>query len=693
MKTTVERVEPTERLADIQGTDEEGSPAEAASHQVHSFSRTLAKQYGVNAAIVIAYLANRIKAVEEKRKDNRGFFISIRGLAEHYPYLGPSAVAHAIATLRREGVLRGENHNQKKYDRTLWYSFVDPEMQKNGHWDPIKFNVHDAIKYGGVAEAVILGNIIHWVRFNRKSEPGYTWHRFSSHKLARHLPFSQRTISRALKNLVNKGAVELRKCPGFYHAAEYRVLDDSRVQDQSHEPKSEMHEPIPNIHEPTPEMHEPNCKMHEPKPGMHEPNPNDYTILKDPIRMTSLERFPCEDHVGENTFINPLAAPSGVCACSQTHFSQNENKEKEEEVVNPSDLPIPGSAADSEVKETEPLNERMPADRSILLAQQSLKRPPLGRSLPSSKESASLSSEVTTLPSVLPAPVLSIPAAPEKASGVSFSSSSSAWVDSAQPSGSLDASAGSTPTGSLLGPVIGKARSSSPFAKIPWSTESTAEERAKYEERKRRKAAEKQAEIERARKFKQWKEAQYDRYLESLERFASPYSKKEAVSKLSAEEKVRVLRAAINSRLKVGGWNQNLSCPYHLKLHYDQKGLDLARQFFQLNPALPVYELLMMLDECCDVDRFNEKPEGGFDEYFYERRAMNLAFFLKHLRILNTKLQKYPLPPDVVYLDEAEDTEANGKENPVDETQGNDQSISDNCNEPESEKVMEAVSA
>ena len=80
---------------------------------------------------------------------------------------------------------------------------------------------------------------------------------------------------------------------------------------------------------------------------------------------------------------------------------------------------------------------------------------------------------------------------------------------------------------------------------------------------------------------------------------ASPYKKKEDVKTLSAEEKVRVLKAALRSRQKTGGWNWGNKYRYSMGITYSKQSLALARRFFELNPDLTVEPLLQVLDACC----------------------------------------------------------------------------------------------
>jgi hypothetical protein len=88
--------------------------------EVHAFSRSLARIHGINAAILMAFLAHRIPAVESARKDRRGYYTSVKVMAKHYPYLTPSAIGYTLRQLRKNGVLLTDTNNRRAYDQTLW---------------------------------------------------------------------------------------------------------------------------------------------------------------------------------------------------------------------------------------------------------------------------------------------------------------------------------------------------------------------------------------------------------------------------------------------------------------------------------------------------------------------------------------------------------------------------------------------
>lgn len=95
----------------------------------HSFSVKLAKQYGVPAAIIIRHFAfwiEKNKAHGKYFHDGRTWsYCTIKGLAEIFDYWTIRQIRVILDKLLREGVILKANYNSKKYDRTLWYAFVD----------------------------------------------------------------------------------------------------------------------------------------------------------------------------------------------------------------------------------------------------------------------------------------------------------------------------------------------------------------------------------------------------------------------------------------------------------------------------------------------------------------------------------------------------------------------------------------
>lgn len=187
----------------------------------HSFSRVMAEQYGVNAAIVLSYIGYKIERSKHVETGKRWYYDTFDALAQHYPYLSKTAVYNAVQVLVGEdGVLETGNFNKWKRDKTTWYAFKDERTIQQLQAQPIYFKSCDAVAFG-IPEAVLLTNIAYWITENRKKTPDYQFHQVSALKLAEHIPFSRSTIQRALDNLVAKRILVTRKPEDQRKPAEY----------------------------------------------------------------------------------------------------------------------------------------------------------------------------------------------------------------------------------------------------------------------------------------------------------------------------------------------------------------------------------------------------------------------------------------------------------------------------------------
>ncbi|MEI6193653.1 MAG: hypothetical protein WCS42_04910 [Verrucomicrobiota bacterium] len=272
--------------------------------EVHAFSRQLAKEHGIPAAILLAFLAHRIKSVEEARKDQRGYFTSVKVMAKHYPYLTPSIISYALTKLRKKEVLLTDSHNRKAYDRTLWYRFADPKVQQLALEDPIRFNVEIATR-SGVEAAVILQNLDYWIRENQKTDNRYIWHRVSPPEMAKHVPLSERTIRRVLEQLFKDHVLDRKPASGYDQAYLYCFFSAS-VHERS----------IYNYERSNSEMHRSDSQMDRPNSEIERPKPATNTLCEDTIGKTSLVKTPLKEPV-EDT----LAAPKFVSSLHHCGFA------------------------------------------------------------------------------------------------------------------------------------------------------------------------------------------------------------------------------------------------------------------------------------------------------------------------------------------------------------------------------------
>src|ERR1035441_8630385 len=116
---------------------------------VHSFSRVIAKEYGVNAAIVLGYIGDKIQRSKHFYEGRQWYYETLDSLAERYPYLGRTAIHEAIQRLTsNNGPLVVGNYNKKCYDRTKWYAFRNVQTAQLLKKKPLYFKVLYASMYG-----------------------------------------------------------------------------------------------------------------------------------------------------------------------------------------------------------------------------------------------------------------------------------------------------------------------------------------------------------------------------------------------------------------------------------------------------------------------------------------------------------------------------------------------------------------
>ena len=95
----------------------------------HTFDSNIAKQIGVNAAVLFNYFSFWI-AKNEANKSNyhNGHYWtynSVKALQELFPYMTARQIGTAIKKLIDEGLVIKDNFNTDKYNHTLWYAITD----------------------------------------------------------------------------------------------------------------------------------------------------------------------------------------------------------------------------------------------------------------------------------------------------------------------------------------------------------------------------------------------------------------------------------------------------------------------------------------------------------------------------------------------------------------------------------------
>lgn len=96
---------------------------------LHMFDPQIAKEYGVNAAIIFQNLAYWI---EHNRANGANFhdgrywtYNSVKAFSELFPYLTEKQIRGALKKLEEGGMILVGNYNRSAYDRTRWYALAD----------------------------------------------------------------------------------------------------------------------------------------------------------------------------------------------------------------------------------------------------------------------------------------------------------------------------------------------------------------------------------------------------------------------------------------------------------------------------------------------------------------------------------------------------------------------------------------
>ncbi len=99
---------------------------------VHNFDTQLAKQYGVNQAILLEYFRFWITLNRNNNKNHHEgktwLYNTVQSIHEVYSYFTYKQVRYAIGVLIKKGVLVKNKFNRCAWDKTCWYAFADEEL-------------------------------------------------------------------------------------------------------------------------------------------------------------------------------------------------------------------------------------------------------------------------------------------------------------------------------------------------------------------------------------------------------------------------------------------------------------------------------------------------------------------------------------------------------------------------------------
>lgn len=100
----------------------------------HYFNTEIAKEVGVNAAVILENIAHWVlknKANGKNSYDGHYWTYNSRtAMTALFPYLSEKQVRYALDALRKADMVLTGNYNKSSYDRTLWYTVSDSCAKK-----------------------------------------------------------------------------------------------------------------------------------------------------------------------------------------------------------------------------------------------------------------------------------------------------------------------------------------------------------------------------------------------------------------------------------------------------------------------------------------------------------------------------------------------------------------------------------
>ena len=95
----------------------------------HAFDTEVAKEYGVDIAIVvnnIAFWLQKNKANGKHIHDGKVWtYNTTKAFTELFPYWTDNQIRRILGNMQKAGIIEVGNYNATAYDRTKWYTFTD----------------------------------------------------------------------------------------------------------------------------------------------------------------------------------------------------------------------------------------------------------------------------------------------------------------------------------------------------------------------------------------------------------------------------------------------------------------------------------------------------------------------------------------------------------------------------------------
>ena len=101
----------------------------------HTFDADIAKEYGVDIAIVvnnIAFWLQKNKANNKHIYEGKVWtYNSTKAFCELFPYWTENQIRRILDKMQGLEIIQSGNYNKVAYDRTKWYTFTDAFVEKH----------------------------------------------------------------------------------------------------------------------------------------------------------------------------------------------------------------------------------------------------------------------------------------------------------------------------------------------------------------------------------------------------------------------------------------------------------------------------------------------------------------------------------------------------------------------------------
>ena len=181
--------------------------ADKCNAKIHYLSRTVARQHGVIASVILTGFAYKLKYHRKNKwKDRWWYYDPIEVLRTHrWPYLSDGCICETTDYLEEKKLLIKDCNNKLSYDRTSWYA-MDDEVRNTALSDLVWFDVAVAKNFKNINPGLIYHNLRYHLREILKQDPEcqIPYHKLNKAGLARMLPMSESTAKRWINELVKE---------------------------------------------------------------------------------------------------------------------------------------------------------------------------------------------------------------------------------------------------------------------------------------------------------------------------------------------------------------------------------------------------------------------------------------------------------------------------------------------------------